>query len=128
MLLFVPVAEAGQLIDVRPSAGGVQFEVIGATDADAGEIVNWAGRPLHLVIVADLSVSVVIDPNGPAVEMRDGMLAACHAMRESSVPGDGLGVTVFGGTCRRWVPLGPLDRPGLDDWLAVFGPAPFAPL
>jgi hypothetical protein len=130
MLLAFVVSNgiAGQLIGVERNDDGGAFRVIGTTTDPVDQVVTWQGRPLDLLIIADLSVSIVVDPTGPADEMREAMLAAYHAMREHPVPGDRLGVTVFGDDAQRWVPLGGLDRTGLDTWLATFGPQPHAPL
>ncbi|MEZ4239961.1 MAG: hypothetical protein R3F59_28180 [Myxococcota bacterium] len=54
-------------------------------------------------MVADLSVSIVVDPTGPALEMRDAMLAAYDEMTEHPQQGDRYGVTVFGDDARRWI-------------------------
>lgn len=119
---------AGQLIDVHPTAdGAAAFDVVGTTDT-AESIITWQDRPLQLMIVADVSVSVVNDPLGPAGQMNAAMTAAYREMRAHPVPGDAFGVTVFAGNARTWIPLGPLDRPGLDAWLAAFRPTEHAPV
>jgi hypothetical protein len=119
---------AGSVIEVRNAPDGARFDVVGSTGTGGSEIVNWEGRPLRLMILADLSVSVVMDPNGPAHEIQNALLAAYNTMLAHPIPGDQLGVTVFAGNAQPWVPLGPINRPGLDSWLAAFGPAEHAPL
>jgi hypothetical protein len=79
-------------------------------------------------VEVDLSMSVLADMSGPAHDMRLAMQTAHSAMLERPLPGDALGVTVFAGNARSWVPLGPLDRPGLEGWLSSLGPAEHAPL
>ncbi|MEQ1502573.1 MAG: hypothetical protein ABMB14_10095 [Myxococcota bacterium] len=128
LLGLTAVAQGGRIIEVEVTSDGPRFDVVGQTDNAGEPIVTWQGRPLELSIVADISVSVVTDPNGPAAEIRDAMVAAHRAMAAHPVRGDAIGVTVFGGNARTWVPLGPVDRPGLGDWLASFGPATNAPL
>jgi hypothetical protein len=119
---------AGQLIEVERTEAGGAFQQVGATDDPVDQIVTWHGRPLDLLIIADLSVSIVVDPEGPAAEMRDAMLAAYQEMRAHPLPADRLGVTVFGDDAQRWIPLGGLDRVGLEAWLGSFGPQEHAPL
>lgn len=123
MWVLWSTALAGHVYVLDEDPEGVAFRVVDATGA-AGSLVTWPGRPIEVVVVADLSGSIVADEHGATWSAVDGLLALHAALRERAVAGDRLGVTVFAGGWDRWIPLGPLDRPGLDDWLAAFGPPP----
>jgi hypothetical protein len=123
MVLVCSAAFAGSVLDVRAAVGGPSFVDVGETARRSEPVVTWEGRPVDLVVVADLSVSVMLDPDGPGEETRRALEAALHALRADPNPDDRLGVVVFAGNAVPWIPLGPVDRPGLDDWLATFGTA-----
>jgi hypothetical protein len=111
-------ALAGDLYLVTWGPEAPVYERVATTHVGDGTITTWPDRPVELVVLADLSDSISGDE---ARRMGETMETLYEALTSRPLPGDRFGVTAFGSRTQRWIPVGALDRPGVDRWLERFG-------
>ena len=112
------LASAGDLISVRWGPEAPIYEVVDTTHTGDGAIVTFPDQAVEVLVLADLSDSIDGDE---ARQMRATLETLYEALLVRAHPGDRFGVTAFAGKTQRWIPMGPLDRPGLVGWLDRFG-------
>lgn len=119
MWLVCASALAGDVFAVHLDAEGLEYARVGSTGRDEGPIVTWQDQALELLVVADLSGSILVRDH--AVEAFAEMIETFYgAMCARGIASDRIGVTAFATRPQRWIPLGPLDRGGLEDWIGAF--------